>query len=495
MFSADRISDSNNPNAFTETGFRWNYGDSNADEKRGRFMRGADFFANGKDPLLGASRESDTNTPIAMHTYECQSGTCTFFPGVSARNAAGDWETEWATITVHSQSESFPGTQTVCVSSSGQWDGDIPCPADAAHAQAIPGPNEWQSNTRYLLRRGEQFADTCIAYNKSQIVVGAFGDENATKPEIQTFGIGHDGRCSDAIPSNSAVATYSVPRWIEDITLHNLRVGTIDIGMSFENVTLDNLDMDFEDQAAAHGAINLNSADACSKNAGLDCANVPLPQGFYLSGSRVIGSATNPPGLNIKMLSSSCVSFFGLIDNEIRNAFEHNVRLECASRVLGIHNDINGNHLGNRGDKNAFTIRPEGYANIDMIGKNKIDSTLGRGAAYDNRYIVAKNMYFGTPDSINNAARITIAPTKSSDTETTRFGLVSGNYIDMGSAAASKDVDLGGYGLACYNDNAWTEGNLGCNDGGQESIPEGSYSVAKENLEAPVIPDAPEDYQ
>ncbi len=167
MFSIDPIQDSSTDNPFAHSGVYWDYADPGADERAGPYTHGGKKFRT----KTGASRESDTNTPMGMHVYRCEKEVCTFHPGVSARNAAGDWATAWTTVIVRAPSLAFPKERTVCVSASGKWDGDVPCPDDASRASRLPTLGQWKSNTRYLLRRGETFVSerSCIGYGRHDI--------------------------------------------------------------------------------------------------------------------------------------------------------------------------------------------------------------------------------------------------------------------------------------------------------------------------------------
>ncbi|MFT6991178.1 MAG: hypothetical protein ACJASL_003165 [Paraglaciecola sp.] len=497
IFSLDRMTDTSSTNPFISSGINWDYGDDQADEVYGRFEKGSEFFRGNRLAGTGSSRESDTNTPIGMHTYHCEEGTCTFNPGVAVRNNNGDWATEWLTVVVQAQETQFVASQTVCISQSGNYGGEQACPEGAQWMTYVPGPNEWRSNTRYLLRRGERFTSSCLAYDLSNIVIDDFGNSADTSPAIDTFGIGHDGNCNDTIPNDQRIANYSLRNWIENITLNDLRIAHINVGMTFKDLTFNNLDMDFENQPSG-GEIQVRSADACSNHADLTCSSIPLPQGVYISGTSIIGSRQGLPGVNVSLMSSTCVSFFGVIDTEIETAYEHNIRLECASRVIAIHSDLNGNHMGANGNKHAMTIRPDGYLNEDMLGRNKIDTSNAKSAVYDNRYIVAKNLYLGSPNSANNSARVTFTASNGGLPETTRYGLVSNNVSDMlggtGSGPSSRDVSLQGIGLACYSDNYWTPGFQGCRDHGQRAVPTGFYEEAITDMAPPEAARSPASY-
>ncbi len=490
MFSIDAIEDTADPNPFAHSGVYWDYGDPDADTRDGLIERGATH----KQAKRGVSRQSDTNTPLGMHTYQCETGICRFHPGVTVQNAAGDWVTAWSTVQVRAQATAYPKTRTVCVSAQGRWDGDAPCPADASRARSLPTMGSWRSDTRYLLRRGERFdvRRSCIAYGRRGITVTAFGNATDPKPELGMFGVGRSRSCTDATTTDRDIATYQVPHWIEDVTLADLRVAAVGLGMAFKNVSLHDLDMDFERQAEG-GVIFSAATRRCRRDDRLSCSRVPLPYGLYVSGSTVIGSRTNPPGVNIAMVDDACVSFFGILDSEVRLAAEHNVRVECSSRLLVAHSDINAGHIGGKGPKCAVTIRPEGSLVQDMLlGRRKDAKT--RAGMFESRYTVLKDLYLSNPRREGeNAARLQIAPTQTRDAEVTRFGVVSGNYVDMQGTGPFADARLAGTGLVCYDDNRW-ESKTGCTDGPRGTIPEGGFEPSELDFAAPKVPKPPSSY-
>lgn len=489
MFSIDAVEDTKDDNPFAHSGVYWDYGDPDSDARDGRIERGGQFFQTKE----GASRTHDTNTPLGMHTYHCEEGICSFHPGVSVQNAAGDWVTAWATVQVRAQSTAYPESRTVCVSASGRWGGKVPCPAGAEQAARLPALGSWKNDTRYLLRRGEQFdaERSCIGYGRRGITVASFGEPADPKPELTTLGVGRSRNCRRAITSDREIDSYKVPFWVEDITLTDLRVPAVALGMTFKNITLHDLDMDFERQPAG-GVVYVQSTNRCSKDNGLSCGRVPLPYGLYISSTTIVGSRTEPPGVNVGLVSSTCASFVGLLDTEIRVAEEHNVRLECSSRFLALHSDVNGEHIGQRGKKHAITIRPEGTLAQDMLlGRRQQYNT--RDDIFESRYTVFKDLYLGTAASVNNSARLTIAPTKAADSEVTRYGVISGNVTDMGDDKPSADARLAGAGLVCYDDNTW-QARKGCEDSGQANIPPGIYSPAQTQFPAPDVPQPPASY-
>jgi hypothetical protein len=131
---------------------------------------------------------------------------------------------------------------------------------------------------------------------------------------------------------------------------------------------------------------------------------------------------------------------------------------------------------------------------LQGIRRSSADSDGGRANVYEDRFTAIKDVYLGTPDSINNAARISIAPSNALTAEVTRYALVSASVTDMsggsGDGPPSRDVNFAGWGLTCYDDNVWETAN-GCGDGVQGSIPADGYEPSR-SIVAPVIPPAPD---
>lgn len=497
MLSVEGVVDPSSDNPFTESGVNWDYGDEKADERDGKMQRGGNYFlaqegTEGFESYKdGTSRVSDTSSPIGMHTYRCEGkDECVYYPGVVVMNKAGDWATKWTKIVVTSQEVAFPGDRTVCVSGAAGWEG---CPDGARQASRLPALGAWESDTRYLLKRGESFVGNCMQYDLSSITLSSFGDETLPRAEILGgLEIGRDRSCADPIPPSAT--GFSNKYWVSDVTVEGIRVDEISLGITYRNITFHDLDMDFENEPRG-GTIQGASADACTRRGEFSCDEVPTPYGVYITDTKIIGSRVGIPGVNVSFMSSACVSFFGVENSELQVAFEHNIRLECASRVLVHHNDINGDHIGNRGRKNAVTIRPEGVNKDDMLNQQKRLST-DRLNQYENKYVVIKDNYFGKEGIVDrNAARVSLKPSVRSDIETTSFGLVTQNVFDVpASGVPSNDVHLAGRKLVCRTDNTYQSRNQ-CTDDGPGVMPPGSYEPADLAQDPPKVPKAPKEYK
>ncbi|TQV86184.1 hypothetical protein FKG94_01115 [Exilibacterium tricleocarpae] len=491
VFSADNVEDtaSSTDNDWYNLGYYWDYGDSTADENYGLYRRGADYF---RDDANGASREFDT-TPLGAHTYLCESGTCTFHAGLSVRNALGDWATDWITITVRSQSVEYPGTSTVCVSSGANY---ADCPAGAQQALALPDYGTWENNTRYLLKSGETHSmdGKCIEFDTDNVLISSYGTDSF--PTLSTLlNIGSDSaNCKDVTPNDATVAGYANPWWISNITLTKLRIREIRLNASFRNIGLHDIDMNWENEDFG-GGIHTSSVDFCSKSQTLTCSNVPLPYGVYMSEVKLVGSRVNPPGTNVGFWTTSGVSYIAFLNSVAHVAYQHNIRIEGASRVLVAHSDLLGDHIGKSGKKHKVTIRPEGYRNADMLNQMRVPSG-DKSRVYDSRYIVIADNYIGTPASVGNASAIAVMTTNGTVAETVRWGIVDNNTFDLsggsGDGPSAFDIRLSGYDLGCYTTND-QEARQGCGDGGQRGIPTGFYNKRLFG-EKPVAPDSPGTY-
>jgi len=500
IFSADNVADvrSTTDNDWLYLGYYWDYGDSGADASYGRFTTGADYHR-GTDTskayyvpgTLGASRQFDTS-PLGMHTYICDSGTCAYPAGLAVRNDIGDWATDRAIITVTAQTDAYPGTQTVCVSSAADYVG---CPVGAQNVLALPTFGNWSNDTRYLIHGGEthDISGSCIEFDSQNILIDSYGGGQAIL--LGGFAIGADSACNDAVPNDAKVASYSNFYWVSDITVANVRIQSIKLNSSFRNIGFHNLDMDFRNDASG-GGIQTSSTDYCTSGADLTCANVPLPYGVYISESNLVGSTTSPPKVNVGFWTSSGVSYVGMIGNSLDTADEHNARFEGTSRNVAIHNSFFGDHIGIAGNKHKITVRPEGYLNADMLNQMRVPTT-NKADFYDSRYVYVGDNYFGDPDSVNNAAVVTIAPTNARAVEVIRWGVVDSNVVDLnggtGGGTSAYDAALSGWSLGCYDNNDW-QAPQRCRDDGQKSIPADSYDTAVTTASKPTAPLSPGSY-
>lgn len=513
QFSNDAADDTQiASNEWAFLGHYIDYGDPTADETYGLYRHGRTAFENGGQ---GASRER-TLGPMGAHVYHCETGICTFNASSAVKNAQGDWAVAGVTITVKSQSAAYPGAHTVCVSKKSDFDG---CPKGAARATDLPTLGKWSSHHRYMVRGGESFdvSDNCIQYNVEDIMITSYGGGKAEL--LGRFHPGADEKCKDRVPSNRAVASFAVDRWIKDITITNVRLGRINLPVTFRDIALHDVDMDFthSDQYGA-GAVNYSSAVYCNIDDSLNCENIRTARGLYISQTIIKGpnpvpgtegnpvngddsARTNLPGANIGVWNYSMLNWLTILDSSVQRACEHNIRTEGVSRVALIYSESLGDHLCDRGLKTGATIRTEGWNNIDCLDAMRPPG-LDRSQLCDTRYIYLHDLYFGTPESIGGGGN-GISQTKSRDVEVVRNGLVDYIYYDLdggsGTGSGFYDIGLTGYDLVCYNNSRHNpKSGAKCRDSlKQGGIPDGYYNKAigtADNLSKPSPPLAPGAY-
>ena len=269
---------------FANLGYRFDFNDT-----------GSGVFA-----TTGLTKTTQTGGPLATHTFKCETGQCTFNVGLRVQNTAGQYDDANVTVTVDSAAYRFSAANTICVSPGGNYGGDLPCPAGATQVTAVPDAGGF-SGKRILLRRGESFSKICIAYSESDVLIEPFGNNGDPRPVLPAgsyIEIGVNGRCgSRNVSTSQAISLGS--EWVKNVTVTGLRAGTVKLGMSYVDIDIHDLDMDYESETEG-GIVSLSgNTGRCYNSSALDCAAVPYPKGAYLSDTVIIGSSANPPGFNI----------------------------------------------------------------------------------------------------------------------------------------------------------------------------------------------------
>lgn len=155
--------------AFHQGLFEWNFGDDDA----------------GTWATTGRSKNTAAG-PLAHHVYEAPG---VYLAIVKVRDAEGRIASKSVEITVTDPDEVFAGEQTVCLSTSGNFDG---CPDGASQLRSGGATGEVAaqlgSSRRVLLRRGERWAGGgfSIPEGATTGILGAYGEGDA--PLIQHGG-------------------------------------------------------------------------------------------------------------------------------------------------------------------------------------------------------------------------------------------------------------------------------------------------------------------
>ncbi len=148
-------------NPFHDALYMWNFGDDGA----------------GTWGPSGRSKNAASG-PVAHHVFE-QPGVYT--TTLTVRDPEGRVATRSVDITVDDPDQVFAGSDTVCVSTSGNFDG---CPSGAMEVTGNQFSNQIGAGRRVLLRRGEQWSSDngwSIPGSASGGVLGAYGEGEAPR--------------------------------------------------------------------------------------------------------------------------------------------------------------------------------------------------------------------------------------------------------------------------------------------------------------------------
>ena len=177
--------------AFHDLNYEFNFGDNNGS-----------IWA-----LSGQSKNVQSGGPLAAHIFE-QPGTYTVRVRVSAPN--GQYSDATVAVTVQDPAVVYPGTQTICVSTSGNYSG---CPAGAVQQTGLPVSFDGK---RILLRRGESFGNITVRHQDDGVQIGAFG--TGAKPRVQTVLIGPGRPTTADFPDEITLMDLDVANGIEQST-------------------------------------------------------------------------------------------------------------------------------------------------------------------------------------------------------------------------------------------------------------------------------------
>ena len=444
---------------FSDIGYHFNFSDSDTSTHA----------------TTGLTKNTQIGGPLATHVFECATGQCVFTVGVRAQNTAGDHDDDFVVITVDSATHRYTAANTVCVSSTSNWSGDQPCPAGATQTLALPN-NDAYSNKRILLRRGETFSDMCLAYGTENVLIEPFGNDADAQPIFPagvTVSFGVNTNCgSYNVTTSQAEAINAAGPWLKDITLHSMRVSRILYGMSYEHVSVHNIDSDFETDPSTGGLISLSSnTGRCYKSTSLDCAEVPFPKGAYVTDSVFIGSEaasiSGSVGVNIGAFDCPVINWMGIMGNTFRTAYEHNYRSQGQWRANFSHNQLLGHHKHNSG-KSRLTLRGCGINDVDpenqrrdITGPWENINLIGDGPV--SKYLVVADNLLGSTDSgTSDAYKGGMSPQNTQSMEGLELGLWERNTFINSATDISNDLLLIGKDLTARTNNIYSTGASNC---------------------------------
>lgn len=365
--------------------------DSSLQHRYGRLAYHFDFDDpdSGDFSTTGNSKNSQVGgSPRAIHTFVCtpsssryDNGICTYNVGVRVQNLAGDFDDAFVTVQIEAAENHYAPEDTICVSTSNNFEG-----CNGQQVTQVPSIGEY-SGRRVRFRRGDSFADACIGYQESGVLLDAFGS-GSESPFLSSVRVGVDTSCADRVPNTTRAASYApltkdndghITRgWAYDITVTGLRLGSAFGGMATTLVTWHDLDLDWSENPAHTGEFELgNFGRACTTTADLDCSLVPYPYGVFLTDTNVMSHPDNLVGSNV-----NCYLQCGLINSGIagvsaKTAAGHNFRTQGAWGLVISNVWFRGGNIGPNGPKHRATIRNMETGVASSLTANPEDFTLG----------------------------------------------------------------------------------------------------------------------
>lgn len=313
----------------------------------------------------GLNKNTQTGGPIAAHVFD-HPGTYTV--RVRARDGSGSVSETTLNITVQDPNSVFPGSQTVCVSSSSNF---ADCPAGAAQQTVLPGSASY-SGRRVLLRRGESFGSISIPHGASHVQIGAFG-AGSTKPTVSRLSIGTLSPTSSAFPNDITVSDLSIAGGIEQyVTASRLLFYRNDVGAQGSGLV---------------AQINLASALAyIVQHHSLPRDQYFQPREIFVVENRVHGSTSNPL---VNMVGEG--SRFVILGNDMGTAQQHTVRLYAMHKGFIAHNALRGR--SSDGIRVALKLHSGG------LGEYHDNYALSGGSWATRQVVIANNRLSDTTDN------------------------------------------------------------------------------------------------
>jgi hypothetical protein len=161
--AVDTRSANANCNTFREFGYHFDFGYTSAN---------AAIIGNWQ--YSGRPKANQIGGPLAAHMYEVPG---TYNASVRAQNPQGEYQDKYVTIVVQDANTIYAGSKTVLVSNTGATDAAYP--SAATYNIADSGAVNFQSDTRYLFKAGENYS----AYSQSLT-------SNVFRFQISSFGTG-----------------------------------------------------------------------------------------------------------------------------------------------------------------------------------------------------------------------------------------------------------------------------------------------------------------
>lgn len=356
FFDATGTTDSNSAvSTFREIGYRFTFGD-----------------ASGTWAYSGKPKDQQIGAPLAAHVFE-KPGTYTV--QVTAKDAAGASSTASTVITVESPDSYFSSTKTVCLSTSSDFAG---CPAGAqqiANASSYPA---FQSGTRYLLHRGQDFTGL------GEISYGS-GQNGLSDSQLGAFGSG----AKPLVGGITVISGSGASTWHKRVVVMDLDSGNIKQDTGGYDLLV------FRNTLNRGGSIVI--ADTYVYYSGTTAGGLPAPQNIFVVENDIDKNYTG----NVNAITGNAMRF-AIMGNSGDRTVEHNLRVWQANKAFIAHNKFTGRSKDTI--RHAIKVHAEGTDAITDLVQD--DGKQGTGQR-TSQVAIADNVLGSSTSNINWLVSVT----------------------------------------------------------------------------------------
>ena len=311
----------------------------------------------------GKPKNRQSGAALAAHVFDVP-GQYTVVVRVS-NPATGQFADASVVVNVTDPSLAFPGSNTTCVSNSGDFSG---CPAGALQQTTLPRTYAGQ---RVLLKRGETFAAVSLNGSDDNVIVGAFG--SGAKPIVDRVYLGGNG---------------NVAAWPDEVILMDLNITNgFSVAVTGSRLLLYRCDMLHRDREK----IDVGTALVYYvTNGTLPAHQYYWPREIFLVENNAFGDTNND---NLPQLIA--MGFFtksAMLGNNFNGSTEHTVRIWAGYKMILAHNDLGGEHYANGGAGIRHALK------FHASGTSSFNENVGvSGLGIASRYLVTADNHFGSP--------------------------------------------------------------------------------------------------
>ncbi|KAG2386509.1 hypothetical protein C9374_002253 [Naegleria lovaniensis] len=279
-------------------------------------------FGDPNSGIWGISRLSknmQTGGPFAAHVFNTVG---TFIVSMSVTTKTNvTYHAPPITITVQNPSTVWTANNTICVSTSSNFNG---CPSGSVRMTTLPTRF---NGKRVLLRRGETFGDVQIASTDDQVLIGTYS--TGLKPQVSNVRLSGGNTVAD---------------WPDDITIMDLNITN-----SFGIVTTGSRILLYRCILSTPSTSESQVDVASALKYYMDHGSLPLssyywPHEIFIVENNIQGELSSG---NDHMPVVTLMGYFMnsvIMGNQINKASQHSVRLWAANQVLIAHNSVGGDH-------------------------------------------------------------------------------------------------------------------------------------------------------